>query len=80
MDFNLLTMAREGEISVLAFLAIVSLLICPPIQVLIAKLKGFRLMPALLSGCVPILNLHTMLGYILMAIFYKKPEKSASVE
>ncbi|CAM4063712.1 hypothetical protein [Pseudoalteromonas byunsanensis] len=76
MDINIFQMAREGEISVLVLVSIVGPIIVIPIQLLIAKLKGFRLMPAVISGCIPILNQFTMLGYILMAIFYKKPQKT----
>ncbi|MBD1582426.1 hypothetical protein [Pseudoalteromonas sp. S16_S37] len=77
MDMNIFEMARNGEISVLLLVAILSVIISLPIQLFIAKLKGFRLAPALISGCIPILNLHTMLGYILMAIFYRKSQKES---
>ncbi|MCF6436605.1 hypothetical protein [Pseudoalteromonas sp. MMG022] len=79
MDINIFQMAREGEITAFALVAIVGPLIVIPIQLLIAKLKGFRLMPAVISGCIPMINQLTLLGYILVAIFYKKP-KAASKE
>ncbi|CAM4063703.1 hypothetical protein [Pseudoalteromonas byunsanensis] len=75
MDINIFAMVRDGSISPLLFWSIISVIIALPIQLLIAKLKGFRLMPALISGCIPILNLHIMLGYILMAVFYRKPRE-----
>lgn len=77
MEF--LQLFRTGELHSILLLVVFSVIITLPINLLIVKLKGFKRKPAIISSCIPILNLYVCIGYLLAAIFYQsKDGKSIS--
>ena len=65
----MLEMLRSGDIHPMYLGVFLSILFSLIINVLIAKIKGYRLKPAVLSALIPFVNTHVSIGYILYAIF-----------
>ncbi|MBQ4861343.1 hypothetical protein J8L98_06530 [Pseudoalteromonas sp. MMG013] len=78
MEF--LELFRTGELPPILLGGIVSIIIALPFNLLIAKLKGFRKKPAIISSCIPILNMYVCVGYLLAAIFYQRRDKKSLSE
>ncbi|MBQ4844262.1 MULTISPECIES: hypothetical protein [unclassified Pseudoalteromonas] len=78
MEF--LELFRTGELHPIFLVVVGSVIIALPFNLLIAKLKGFRKKPAIISSCIPILNMYVCVGYLLAAIFYQRRDKKSLSE
>ncbi|CAM4203819.1 hypothetical protein [Pseudoalteromonas ostreae] len=70
--YDILAMLRSGEIHPMHAVAVFTILVSMSINVIVSKVKGYKVRYAIAAALPPYLNIWFSVGYILMAIFKKK--------